>query len=396
MAITLILHEASRTGAPVVGALIARELARSEAVRVVAMKDGPLVGELRDTLGPKNVVAFAEPAFHFRTSFEERLGRAGDVIGAEPCDLVYANSLGASVFALAAKLKGRKAILHVHEKAAAMVDLLAHDVAKVEVTRAVDALVLAADDQRGDLARLFSYAPGEIETFGVAVDVAAVRRAGAAMSTPPADARGRAFTRSQRLVVAMCGHASLRKGADIFLETALSAPDADFLWIGAWAPDETPDNPVYEDFLRLAPSNLYVTGAVDNPHPHIATADLFFLSSREDPNPLVLGEALALGKPVLAFSRATGVTDLIGRGGLLCYGDPNAEDAARMIRACTREALRAPSWRTAGDEALKAYDLDAKMTKLRAMIQRLRGEPNPAPDARSHARDDGAVELVFS
>jgi len=396
MAITLVLHEASRTGAPVVGALIARELARSEPVRVVAMKDGPLVRELRETLGAKNVLAFAEPAFHFRASFEERLTRAGEVIEAEPADLIYANSLGASVFALAAKLKGRKAILHVHEKAAAMIDLLAHDVAKVEVTRAVDALVLAADDMRDDLAKLFSYAPAEIQTFGVAIDIEAVRRAGAAASTPPLNAKGRPFRRSQRLVVAMCGHASIRKGADIFLETALAAPDADFVWIGAWGPEETPDNVAYEDFVRLASANLYVTGMTDNPHPYLAMADLFFLSSREDPNPLALGEALALGKPVLAFSRATGVTDLIGRGGLLCYGQPNAADAARIIGACTGEALRAAGLRAGGDQAMKAYDLVAKMGRLRALIGRVRGDGSPAPGARSRARDDGAVELVFS
>jgi glycosyltransferase involved in cell wall biosynthesis len=400
MAITLILHEASRTGAPAMGAMIARELARYEPVRVVAMKDGPLVPELRAALGPKNVVAFADSAFQVRAPFEERLRRAAEALDGDPADLIYANSLGASVFAFAAKLKGRKTILHVHEKAAGMIDLLAHDVAKVEVTRVVDALVLAADDMRIDLAQLFGFAPLLIETFGVAVDVAAVRLAGAAASTPPVDAAGRPWRRTHRLLVAMCGHASLRKGADIFLETALASPEADFVWIGAWAPTQTPDNIAYEDFVAKAPPNLFVTGATDNPHPYLATADLFFLSSREDPNPLVIGEALAHGKPVLAFSRATGVTELIGRGGLLVYGETNAADAARAIAACTCEGLRAPALRAAGDEALHAYDLDTKMTRLRALIARLRGEtrvdPAPAQAARARALDDGAVELVFS
>ena len=394
MAITLILHEASRTGAPAIGALIARELARGEPVRVVAMKDGPLTRDLRAALGPKNVLAFADTAFDVRTPFEDRLRRAGEALEGDPADLVYANSLGATVFALAAKLRGRKAILHVHEKAAGMVDLLAHDVAKIEVTRVVDALVLAADGMRGDLSRLFAFAPAEVETFGVAVDVEAIRLAGAASAPAPLDAKGRAWRRSDRLLVAMCGHASLRKGADIFLETALAAPDADFCWIGAWSPDETPDNIAYEDFVAQSPPNLFVTGATDNPHPYLAAADLFFLSSREDPNPLVVGEALALGKPVLAFARATAVSELIGRGGLLCYGEPNADDAARAIAACTRPALRAPGLRAAGEEALKAYDLTAKMKRLKSLIQRVRGEPALGPGAR--LLNDGGLELVFS
>jgi glycosyltransferase involved in cell wall biosynthesis len=398
MAITLVLHEASRTGAPAIGALIARELARTEPVRVVAMKDGPLVPELRAALGPRNVVAFADTAFEVRTPFEARLRRACETLDDDPADLVYVNSLGASVFAFAARMKARRAILHVHEKSAGMIDLLAHDVTKIEVTRVVDALVLAATDMRGDLGQLFDQSAGEIETFGVAVDVEAVRRAGAAAFTPPLDARGRAWRRSKRVLVAMCGNASLRKGADIFLETALACPDADFVWVGAWAPYETPDNLAYEDFVAASPPNLFVTGASDNPHPYLAAADLFFLSSREDPNPLVLGEALALGKPVLAFAKATGVTDMIGRGGLLCYGEPNAADAARVIAACTSEGLREPGLRAAGDEALKAYDLAAKMTRLRALIARLRRPTllTPAPGVRALARDDGAVDLVFS
>ena len=394
MAITLILHEASRTGAPAVGALIARELARGEAVRVIAMKDGPLTQELRDALGGKNVVAFADSAFAVRTPFEDRLRRAVETLDDDPADVIYANSLGASVFAFAAKLKGRKAILHVHEQAAGMIDLLAHEVAKIEVTRIVDALVLAAEGMRTDIARLFAYAPPEVETFGVAVDVEGVRRAAAAPSPPPVDARGRPLRPSNRLRVAMCGAASLRKGVDIFLETALAAPQADFVWIGAWSPQETPDNIAYEDFLAQAPPNLFVTGALANPHPHIASADLFFLSSREDPNPLVLGEALALGKPVMAFARATAVSELIGRGGLLCYGEPNAADAARLIEACDGPSLRAPALRAAGEEALKAYDLNAKMPALRALIGRLRGESAPVPRARP--LDDGGLELVFA
>ena len=358
MSITLILHEASRTGAPAIGALIARELARGEAVRVVAMKDGPLTPDLRAALGPKNVVAFADSAFDVRKPFAERLRRASQTLQDDPADLIYANSLGASVFALAAKLEGRKAILHVHEKTAGMVDLLAHDVAKIEVTRVVDALVLAADGMRADLARLFGHSAAEILTFGVAIDVEAVRRAAAAASAPPLDAKGHAWRRSDRLLVAMCGNASLRKGVDIFVETALASPEADFVWIGPWMPDETPDNIAFEDFLEKAPPNLFVTGATDNPHPYLASADLFFLSSREDPNPLVLGEALALGKPVLAFARATAVSELIGRGGLLCYGEPNSADAApddRGLHADRIARARAARGGRGGVEGLRPH-----------------------------------------
>jgi glycosyltransferase involved in cell wall biosynthesis len=398
MAITLVLHEATRTGAPRLGALIARELQRREEVRVVVMKDGPLTPWLMQTLGSANVDVRPGEPFEYRRPFEERVRLAREMLERAPSDLVYVNSLAASVFALAAAELKRKTLLHIHEKSAEMANLLLHDVTKLEVMRIVDAAVLAAEDIRADLVEVFRYAPPEIETFGVAVDVEAVR-AGAAAPAPPAlNARGAALRRGERMIVGMSGHASPRKGVDIFLETAAALPEHDFLWVGGWRPEETVDNIAYEDFERAALPNLYIAGAVDNPYPYLAMMDLFFLSSREDPNPLVLGEALVLGLPILCFSHTTGVADRLGRFATVCYGDANAADAVRVLRASSASALRRPEFRSVGEAYVADYDLRAKMTKISDLIARLRGKPAtpPATDAVRRDLKGGIVELSFT
>ncbi len=196
----------------------------------------------------------------------------------------------------------------------------------------------------------------------------------------------------------MSGHASPRKGADIFFEVAAALPEHDFLWVGGWRQEETIDNIAFEDFERAALPNLYISGAVDNPYPYMAMMDVFFLSSREDPNPLVLGEALVLGLPILCFSHTTAVADRLGRFAVVCYGKPNAADAARVLRATSAEALRRPEFRGGGEAFVADYDLRAKMTKISDLIARLRGEPAaPQPaDAMRRELNGGVVELSFS
>ncbi len=398
MAITFILHEATRTGAPRVGGLIARELGAGEEVRVIVMKDGPLAPWLKQTIGARNLVIRPDDGFDYRRPFEERLRLAEAMLDDEASDIVYVNSLASSVFAFAAAALERKTILHVHEKSADMVSLLAHDLTKLEVMRTVDAAVLAADDIRDDLVEVFRALPADVATFGIAVEVEAIRRAATERAPSPVNARGAALAKGARLLVGMCGHASFRKGADIFFEVAAASPDVDFLWVGGWRPQEASENIAFAEFNARALPNFYVTGAVDNPYPYLGMMDLFFLSSREDPNPLVLAEALVLDTPLLAFSHSTAIADRLGRCGILCYGKPNAADAVRVIDALSPEAARRSEFRSAGRAFVADYDLRTKMTGIGELIARLRGEaPARVPlDALRRDLGEGVTELVFS
>ncbi len=400
MAITFILHEATRTGAPRLGGLIAREWARQEQVRVVVMKDGPLTPWLRQLLGAQNVVVCRGDPFHFRVPFDERVRLAAEMLEGDPADLIYANSLATSVFAFAAAQQKRRTLLHVHEKIAEMVNLLAHDATKIDVMRIADAVVLAARDIGDDLLEVFGAAPSIVETLGVAVDIDAIREAALAEAPSPLNARGAALEKGERMIVAMSGQASARKGVDIFFQCAAALPTCDFLWIGGWRPEETADNIAFDDFNARNLPNFYVSGPVDNPYPYMQLMDLFFLSSREDPNPLVLAEALALRRPLMCFSRTTAVADRLGRCGIVCYGQPNVVDAVRVIGACSVDALRSPTFRSLGEAYLSDYDLNQKMAMLRDLIARLRGE---APAVRFEAQgaqrrdlESGVVELTFS
>ncbi|AOJ69542.1 MULTISPECIES: glycosyltransferase [Burkholderia] len=85
------------------------------------------------------------------------------------------------------------------------------------------------------------------------------------------------------------------------------------------------------------------TGFCANPFPYVRAADMLILSSRYEGFGMVLGEAMALGTPVISSDCPTGPRDLLdgGRGGLL-VSPGDADGLADAIeRMLADDALRA-------------------------------------------------------
>lgn len=138
---------------------------------------------------------------------------------------------------------------------------------------------------------------------------------------------------SDALVVGMMGNFDWRKGADIFVKTAslLASENIVFLWIGA-------NNQAYLDrinydlnMLNKQVKILFIPPSADYAKYYHAI-DLFFLSSREDPYPMVMIEATAFGIPIICFNKAGGTQEFVDDrvGFAVPYGDVTA--AAEKIK----------------------------------------------------------------
>ncbi|HTV89822.1 MAG TPA: glycosyltransferase [Stellaceae bacterium] len=365
MSAVVVVHEASRTGAPRMGGLIAAGLRKYMDVRLICLHDGPLLPWLEERVGADKLTLLELGGEERpKTPFAERVALAQQVIEEAAPDIVYVNSAAASEFVVAGKAAGLATVLHVHEKAEMLRWLLRYDLVKLDVPALCDGVVLAAGDLRGDLAEIFGFVPERCLDFGIAVDPQEIARLAAAADASARNAGGRGFTWGSRPVVGMVGHASERKGADIFFEAAAACPEHDFVWVGNWDRATAPENPVFDRFAAERLPNLYVAGAVDNPYAYIARFDLFFLSSREDPNPVVLAEALTLGVPVLAFSRTTAVGDFLGRSGILCHGTTNTQDAVRVLQALDADEIRSPQFRGLTERYRDRFDITKRVGDL--------------------------------
>jgi glycosyltransferase involved in cell wall biosynthesis len=114
-------------------------------------------------------------------------------------------------------------------------------------------------------------------------------------------------------VIGGMGTVDLRKGVDIFLQVAhklKSNSDIFFLWVGGQEHESEYKN-FQIDKNRLELDKIIFLPSLENPLDYMALFDIFFVSSREDPYPLVVLEAAMLSKPILCFDKAGGAKDFV-------------------------------------------------------------------------------------
>ena len=107
------------------------------------------------------------------------------------------------------------------------------------------------------------------------------------------------------------GTAGWRKGSDLFVQLAQfvsqQRPNVYFAWVGGGAVREVEHD---ARLLKLG-AKMRFTREVAKPVDYFAAADVFVLTSREDPYPLVCLEAAALGKPIICFADAGGMPEFV-------------------------------------------------------------------------------------
>jgi glycosyltransferase involved in cell wall biosynthesis len=334
--ILVVVHESSRTGAPRIGGLIASALQETQDVDLISLSEGPLENWLQSRVhaGHFSIVDRA-PLYH--RSFEARLNLAQSFLENHPAEIVYVSSLAASEYLVAAKAAGKTAVLHLHEKKAEIQSLLRLQRTKSNILSFCDAVVLASGELLTDMMEVFGKVPQRTLDWGIALDFAEIFRLSKDKDAIAETAGGRVLADSERLLVGMVGYGSARKGADIFYEVAKSLPEHDFIWVGNW---DNIDVPNYKQYASERLKNFYVCGDVENPYKYIKRFDLFFLSSREDPNPIVLAEAMLLQVPIFCFAESTSVRDFLGRNAILLHGSTNSDDAIRFLRKIDKAELK--------------------------------------------------------
>ena len=143
---------------------------------------------------------------------------------------------------------------------------------------------------------------------------------------------------ADKKIVLNAGYADKRKGFDLFVQTAarigITRSDILFMWVGAIDPgmlrwldkNYAASHPVHQ--------SLHFVGFTENIAPFYSAADVFFLTSREDPYPTVVLEAMNAGLPVVVLRGNTGFDDL-----MLDYGYIANQSDAHLIDDCLFTAL---------------------------------------------------------
>ena len=321
--VLLVLHEATRTGAPVLGWNLVTALSERANVVAVLMQGGELVPEIERVAAA--TVVLADPgAWHPR---EAEIVAAGLVERFQPV-YVVANSSATHPLAPALEGAGIPVVALVHEFASSMrpEGVLAGFYS--ELSEIVFPAEIVAESMRREysalLARQHHILPqGQSQTPPGDLDHERPRSTPIGTDGVDADLPEQTLDGflgsldDETVLVIGAGTVSPRKGVEFFVQSAdhlrRERPGVRvvFAWIGhripslQWYVDE-----LHEQVRRSGVGESVVfLHPVSDLEPLYSRADLFFLSSRLDPLPNVTIDAALAGIPVVAFEGASGFAD---------------------------------------------------------------------------------------
>lgn len=345
--IAIIVHEATRTGAPIFALRLSRWLRRTHGCDplLVLMDEGSLTAQF--------IAEFpCLPLFALRRSERAQALRQG-LAGVE---LVYFNSLAALGARAWLDWYRGPLVLHAHESGQGLA-MYADALAAIAPERP---LAIAVNEEAGAALCTLLGTPAKIVP-------PAIERDGAAHVS-----RG-----ERRRVVAGCGTRSRRKGADLFCRVAaaasrMSGEAVEFLWLGG---------PGDVDMAALARElgverSVRLAGEVPDPLPDFRHCALLLLPSREDPFPLVALEAASCGLPTVCFdTMAQGVGTWVSQGAGHVVPAFDIDAMAAAVLALLDDPAQ---WQRASQGALSAaarYDIEAVGPRIGAVIERAVGRP---------------------
>jgi glycosyltransferase involved in cell wall biosynthesis len=168
------------------------------------------------------------------------------------------------------------------------------------------------------------------------------------------------------MVISGCGTVYWRKGADLFIETARKVKQqtqqpVEFVWIG-----DGPDKADLESKLSTEEKSYikFVGNRIDA-NKLLAAADIFFLSSREDPFPLVVLESAQHSIPTVCFEPATGITAFIEQDAGISVAEINTDLAASAINELiSQPAKRQKLGQTAKQKLFANYTTEQQNIKI--------------------------------
>lgn len=183
---------------------------------------------------------------------------------------------------------------------------------------------------------------------------------------------------STDIVIGVAGTIAFIKGTDLFVEAAAILrrrfPDRDlkFVWLGA---SKSAVNAFYEKAVLARVHELGLddvmrfVSEVREPYDYISMFDVFVLCSREEALPLVVLEALLIGKPVVAFDVGD-VAEVLSDGVGLVIHDMRPEALATGIASVLESSDLRQQFSEAGSVRVRErFDIARNIRQLEDMIE---------------------------
>lgn len=134
------------------------------------------------------------------------------------------------------------------------------------------------------------------------------------------------------------------------------------------------DGPLREDVEALVDKynlrdKIKLFGFISNPYPYLKRADVFVLSSSQEGFPIVVCEALALGKPIVA-TKVVGPTELLDNSKYGILVNEDVESIAEAMESIMTSSELRERYSKAAAERSGMFDISRTMNEIYTLIDR--------------------------
>lgn len=312
----IVSHDACLAGAQIVVLELLRELARDPGVRVYHLICGPgaLEGDMRrlaTTCSTEDLGGRGGRAGALRVALDALPG---------PVDVAICNTAATADAVEACAKRGIPTVSYIHELPTTIDTMLGGERTVRRISDHADRIVVVSDYVRDRLCERYGLARERLDVVHMGLFPS---RAGTPDRSDAAEAvRDELGLDASTPIVLGCGTIHHRKGTDLWVASAARAirrsreagrPAPCFVWVGAdQSGPELRDWCIHHAAAAGVAEHVRFIGSKSDTARYFAAADVFALSSREDPFPLVNLEAMICGTPVVAFEGAGGAPEALG------------------------------------------------------------------------------------
>jgi len=382
MKILFLSNQASKTGAPVVLLEFLKWLKKNSnhQARIILLTDGILFGEFKPF---GKILRFEKTRGFFGTAFNygmkevfpfipELINRIKTwffLLDFKP-DLIYANTVvTAPVIPYIRKSKSTPVICHVHELEH-IIGVLFGKAGLTKVDPYIDRYIVVAKALEENL-RTKHGIPGE------KIDLIREHIRFAGHQVPGESISEKIKPDPDTFFVFGCGSLHWFKAPELFILTAREVlrrtkRPFKFIWVGKHEPLA-----LYQQ-LQYVIDRVNISGHVEfigfheSPVDLFSGADVFYLTSHEDPYPLVCLEAASQGKPVICFEGSGGMPEFVrdDAGFIVPYLDINAA-ADRIVRLMDDPGLKSRLGKTGRERVHAENSVEKTGPAILQLIEKL-------------------------
>jgi glycosyltransferase involved in cell wall biosynthesis len=378
-AVLFISHDASLTGAPLFLLRFLQWLRQNRqlSLQILVGAAGPLVPDFEalapvSLFEPKPTVAYRIlRRLRMNSSYRSaHLASLREQLAESNIRLIYANTIVNGKILDFLSFLGCPVICHVHELEQPIMDYGADNIDLVK--KHANAYIAVSGAVKRNLVENHNVPASKIQMVHGFIPTAEYDAARDDAGIP-ALRQELGIANAAKLVCA-CGSIEPRKGTDLFLQVARKVVEAykeapvHFVWVGG-RPESVDQmrNRVKAESLE---DFVHFVGPKSDVGVYYSASDLFLLSSREDPFPLVMMEAALRGKPVVCFSGSGGASEFVEEedAGFVVPGFDVDQMARRVAELLSAEELRRRMGSAARRKVLARHDIAIGASRISAII----------------------------